>query len=78
MSFGKNYAMKIDAATLVSVDKAGLDALIAENPEAYDEGTQIKIVAGVDAAGDAVAGDDTQIFIVLSTKVVGFILTPIV
>ena len=70
--------MTVDAALLVSVDKAGLDALIAENPDAYTEGTQIKIVAGVDAAGDPVAGDDAQIYIVLSTKVVGFVITPII
>jgi hypothetical protein len=78
MSFGKNYSMKINAGILATVDKAGLDALIAENPEAYDEGTQIKIVAGPDAAGDEVAGDDANIYIVLSTKVVGFIATPII
>ena len=74
----KIWAMKVDAATLASVDKAGLDALIAANPDAYDEGTIIKIVAGVDAAGDAVAGDDVQIYVVLSTKVVGYVITPIV
>ena len=74
----KSYVMAIPANEVVSVDKAGLDALIAENPDAYTDGTIIKLVAGVDSAGDAVAGDDTQIFVVISTKVVGFILTPIV
>lgn len=73
----KNYQMLIPADELASADKAGLDALIATNPEAYQEGTQIKIGVGIDAAGDPVAANDAAIFIVLSSKVVGIILTPL-
>ena len=67
----KTWQMQIDASELTAATGAGLDTYIALNPAAFTEGTQIKIIAGVDAAGDPVAGNDASIFIVLSDKTVG-------
>ena len=67
----KNYQMLIPADELATADSTGLDALIATNPDAYQEGTQIKIGVGIDENGDPVAANDTAVFIVLSDKTVG-------
>jgi hypothetical protein len=75
----KSYTMLIPANDVVTPDKAGVDAMIAENPEAYAEGTQIKLGLGDDTIpGPPTAANDAEVFIVLSTKVVGIVVTPLV
>ena len=64
----KRYIMAIPANELISADKAGLDALIAQNPDAYADGTFIKIVGGTD--DPPTPGNDLLAYVVLSTKVV--------
>lgn len=64
----KNYNMGIPANELETQDAAGVVGLIAKNPDAYADGTVIKIITGTDVP--ATPAIDTAIFIVLSDKTV--------